>query len=129
MQDRLAFSSILANPEKDATEKYKEYDRINHDIQNCEASSHHESSRATVAEIIASPSCKEHARIDSMLGENHNVHSCVSESAFSPSVSVYSDSQPAAIAPNVPVAEEKDNCYTFIQQLDSECSTTVAGVS
>ncbi|MFS7995038.1 hypothetical protein Hanom_Chr12g01113261 [Helianthus anomalus] len=83
-EDRVAYSLILANEENDATEKDGEDDRINHDIQNCEANSHHGAPRATVAEIAGtflfySP-CKEHAHIAIPLREN-NVHSCVSEAS------------------------------------------------
>ncbi|XP_021997959.1 peroxisomal and mitochondrial division factor 1 [Helianthus annuus] len=127
-EDRVAYSLILANEENDATEKDGEDDRINHDIKNCEANSHHGAPRAPVAEIADSP-CKEHAHIAIPLREN-NVHSCVSESTFSPSSSVHSESQPtAANASNVPGAENKDKCNTCIQQLDSECSTTRTGTS
>ncbi|KAK1420024.1 hypothetical protein QVD17_29536 [Tagetes erecta] len=47
-EDRVAYSLILANQEKDATEK--EDDRINDDIKNCEANSHDEACRENVAE-------------------------------------------------------------------------------
>ncbi|KAI7726701.1 hypothetical protein M8C21_000266 [Ambrosia artemisiifolia] len=115
-EDRVAYSLILANQEKDATEKDREDgSRINHDIENCEANSHHKASMATVSGIF--------------LFDFVFVLCILRKSTFSPSSSVHSESQPATNASNVPGAEDKDNCNTCIQQLDSECSTTQAGTS
>nr|XP_043613926.1 nuclear mitotic apparatus protein 1 isoform X2 [Erigeron canadensis] len=125
-EDRVSFSIVLANQEKDATEKDKEDDRIYHDIQHCEASSHQEASRGIVDKIEASPSFKEHDHIAGPLTENNNVNSCVSESGFPPPSSVHSESQLAANAPSAIAVEEKDDSDMYIQQLDSECSTTQA---
>ncbi|KAI3733582.1 hypothetical protein L6452_13026 [Arctium lappa] len=99
-RDGVAFSIMLANQEKD-----KEYNRTNHDIKDWEANSHHEACRATVSEITV-----------------------FIKSAFPPPSSAHLGSQPAA-NPNLPGAGEKDNCSNFMQQLDSECSTTQAGTS
>lgn len=106
MQDRAAFNLMLAN-QRNVAINDKENDRINQDIQNCEANSHHKASRASVAEITASPSCKEHAHIASPLREKNNVNSPILESTYSPPNSVHSRSQSAVNVLIVPAAEEK----------------------
>ncbi|PWA89305.1 hypothetical protein CTI12_AA112460 [Artemisia annua] len=104
-EDRAAFNLMLAN-QRNVAINYKENDRINQDIQNCEVNSHHKASRASVAEITASPLCKEHAHIASPLRENNNVNS---PSTYSPPNSVHSGSQSAVNLLTVPAAEEKVN--------------------
>ncbi|KAI3696544.1 hypothetical protein L1987_79562 [Smallanthus sonchifolius] len=85
-EDRVAYSLIMLNQEKDATEKDREDGRINHQIENSEANSLH-----------------------GMTGIFLLVLFILRKSTFSPSSSIHSESQPAVNASNVPVTEDKEH--------------------